>query len=519
LYWLIVASFLLSTLQAQSIDVSAQIGYNSIKAQDLKSHLSILASDSLEGRETSYPGQKKAAIYIADFFKKLKLEEIGDSGTYFQHFDVEVTRINPESKIITDINGNRKEYKWEKDFIAEEGKDTTVTGPVAFVGFTDTELDSISQAKLKGRIVFVFIGKKNYADDTSMVATIRRLRAIRHDAGAIATLMIPDKLGPATFIKAVQIARILGSEKGSMKLKDSATQEDYPHIRFIVSLQLVEELLKLSDKSLEQIRESALHDIQFIPTFIDDSIIRIDSKIIRETRQTENVVGLLQGSDSLLKSQTVAITAHYDHLGKTKDGVIYPGADDDGSGTATVLELAEAFVNNPVRPKRSMLFMTVSGEEKGLLGSQFYVNHPIIPLNRIITDLNIDMIGRIDTVHEVREDTNYIYVIGSDKISPELDSILQTSNKESVNLDLDYLYNNEYSPEQLYRRSDHYNFAKNGIPVVFFFDGFHADFHRPTDTVDKILFNRMTKISHLIYDLGWRLANSGRPLTQKQIMQ
>lgn len=254
-----------------------------------------------------------------------------------------------------------------------------------------------------------------------------------------------------------------------------------------------------------------------MPTFIDDATITIELKIIRETRQTENVAGILRGSDPLLKNQVVAITAHYDHLGKSKDGVIYPGADDDGSGTATVLELAEAFVKNPVKPKYSLLFMTVAGEEKGLLGSQYYVNHPFIPLNRIIADLNIDMIGRIDTVYEARKDTNYIYVIGSDKISPELDSLLLVANEESENLELDHQYNNEYESEQLYRRSDHYNFAKNGIPIVFFFDGFHADYHKPTDTVDKILFNRIKRIGHLIYNLGWKLANLDQPLTKKLI--
>jgi Zn-dependent M28 family amino/carboxypeptidase len=180
-------------------------------------------------------------------------------------------------------------------------------------------------------------------------------------------------------------------------------------------------------------------------------------------------------------------------------------------------EARTAFVKNPIKPKRSLLFMTVTGEEKGLLGSQFYVNHPIIPLNRTIADLNIDMIGRIDTVHETGKDTNYIYVIGSNKISPELDSLLQIANKESANIGLDYLYNNDYDPEQLYRRSDHYNFAKNGIPIVFFFDGFHADYHKPSDTVDKILFNRMTKIDQLIYDLGWKLSNISQPLIKKQI--
>jgi Zn-dependent M28 family amino/carboxypeptidase len=286
-----------------------------------------------------------------------------------------------------------------------------------------------------------------------------------------------------------------------------------------VSLELAEEVLKPSGKSLKQIRETALQNQQFTPIFIDDAIVTIKSKIIREIRQTENIVGLLQGSDPLLKNQVIAFTAHYDHIGKSKDGVIYPGADDDGSGTATVLGLAEAFAKNPVKPKHSLLFITVTGEEKGLLGSQYYVNNPIIPLSQTIADLNIDMIGRIDTIHETVKDTNYIYVIGSDKISLELDSLLQTANKETEHLALDYQYDSEYDPKQLYRRSDHFNFAKNGIPIVFFFDGLHADYHKPTDTVDRILFGRMAIIGRLIYNLGWKLANLNHTLIRKSTEQ
>jgi Zn-dependent M28 family amino/carboxypeptidase len=159
--------------------------------------------------------------------------------------------------------------------------------------------------------------------------------------------------------------------------------------------------------------------------------------------------------------------------------------------------------------------LTVAGEEKGLLGSQYYVNHPIIPLNQTIADLNMDMIGRIDTVHQAYKDTNYIYVIGSDKISLELDSLLQAANAESEQLKLDYKYNDEQDPERFYYRSDHYQFAKNGVPIVFFFDGIHADYHKPTDTVDKILFQRMGKICRMIYDLGWKLGNFNRLLIKK----
>lgn len=517
--FLIFLPFCLLILQAHTIEKAAQTGYESIKSMDMRNHLSILASDSLEGRETSYPGQKKAAQYIAGIFKKLNLEPIGDDGTYFQHFDVEISRVHPETKIVIEIGSMKKSYTWRTDFIVEGIKDTTVSGPVAFVGFTDTELDSAAQAKLVGRVVFILIGGKDNAQDTSKATTLRRLYSSRRNAGAIATLMIPDEDGPATFFHAQQIMIAASSGKGSMRIKSNVPQVQPSLIRFLVSPTLAEEVLRSSGKSLKQLRNEALHNPEFTSIFIDNVTVTIDAKVIHEIKQTENVVGLLPGSDPDYKEQVVAFTAHYDHIGKSRDGIVYPGADDDGSGTTAVLKLAEAFAKNPNKPKHSLLFLTVVGEEKGLLGSQYYVNNPVIPLNQIIADLNVDMIGRIDTIHEANKDTNYIYVIGSDKISLELNSLLQAANAESEQLTLDYKYNDEQDPERYYYRSDHYQFAKNGVPIVFFFDGIHADYHKPTDTVDKILFERMGKICRLVYALGWKLGNLDRPLIKKSTQE
>jgi hypothetical protein len=504
---------------AQAIDPASKTGYKSINDANLKVNLTILASDSLEGRETSYPGQKKAAQYIAGIFKKLNLEPIGDDGTYFQHFDIEISRVHPETKIVIEIGSTKKSYVWGTDFISEGARDTMVTGPAAFVGFADTELDSTAQAKLVGRVVFVFIDKKDYANDRTKATMLRRLYSIRRDAGAIATLMIPNEEGPTAFQHAQQMMRDLGIDKGIMRMKSNMPQVQPSSIHFLVSLALAEDVIKSSGKSLKQLRDEALQNQKFTPIFIDDAIVTIDAKVIHETKQTENVLGILPGSDPDLKAQVVAFTAHYDHLGKNRDGVVYPGADDDGSGTTAVLELAEAFAKNPIKPRRSLLFLTAAGEEKGLLGSQYYVNNPIIPLNQTIADLNMDMIGRIDTLHGAHKDTNYIYVIGSDKISIELDSLLQAANAESEQLTLDYKYNDEQDPERFYYRSDHYNFAKNGVPIVFFFDGIHADYHKPTDTVDKILFERMGKICRMIYDLGWKLGNFDRLLIKKSTQE
>ena len=218
----------------------------------------------------------------------------------------------------------------------------------------------------------------------------------------------------------------------------------------------------------------------------------------------ENVLGFIEGTD--LKEELIIITAHYDHLGKHEDK-IFNGADDDGSGTAATLEIAEAFIlakKEGNGPRRSVLIMPVSGEEKGLLGSKYYTDHPIYPLENTVANLNIDMIGRVDDWHE---NGDYVYLIGADMLSQELHDISEQINDQYIGLDLDYTFNAEDDPNRYYYRSDHYNFAKNNIPVIFYFNGVHEDYHKVTDTVEKIDFNKIQTITRLVFLTAWELAN------------
>jgi len=218
----------------------------------------------------------------------------------------------------------------------------------------------------------------------------------------------------------------------------------------------------------------------------------------------ENVLGYIEGSD--LKDELIIITAHYDHLGK-HDSLVFNGADDDGSGTVATLEIAEAFMLAKKAghgPRRSILIMPVSGEEKGLLGSRYYTDHPVYPLENTVANLNIDMIGRLDDWHDT---ANYVYLIGADRLSQELHDISEQVNKEYIGLNLDYTFNEEDDPNRYYYRSDHYNFAKNNIPVIFYFNGVHEDYHKASDTVEKIDFEKIQTITRLIFLTAWELAN------------
>lgn len=221
---------------------------------------------------------------------------------------------------------------------------------------------------------------------------------------------------------------------------------------------------------------------------------------------TENVVAIIEGSTK--PEEYIVISSHLDHVG-INDGKIYNGADDDGSGTVALLEIAEAFKAAAAEgkgPARSIIFLHVSGEEKGLLGSRYYTDNPLYPLANTVANLNIDMVGRTDPKRE-SQNRNYIYLIGSDRLSTELHQISEEANKATINLELDYTYNAEDDPNRFYFRSDHYNFAKNNIPVIFYFNGTHADYHKATDTVEKIEYDLLAQRAQLVFYTAWELAN------------
>jgi Zn-dependent M28 family amino/carboxypeptidase len=236
---------------------------------------------------------------------------------------------------------------------------------------------------------------------------------------------------------------------------------------------------------------------------------------VTSTLESSDVLGVMQGSD--LKDQYLFVTGHYDHLGK-RDSLIWYGADDDGSGTVSVMQIAEAFAKAKAAghgPRRTIVFMTVSGEEKGLWGSEYYTDHPVFPLDKTTADLNIDMIGRVDATRKQGDSMNYVYVVGDDKISTDLKKISESVNQKNTKLELDYKFNDPKDPNRIYFRSDHYNFARKGVPIIFYYDGMlGADYHRPTDTPDKIYYDLMAKRAKLVFYTAWDMANRDEMLNR-----
>lgn len=472
-----------------------------IKAEDLSKHLHKIASDEFEGRETGKKGQKLAAAYISENFKKFGIPALGDS-TYYQKYPLSLQK--PQTGNIT---VNNKKYQFYKDFYFFPGFNdiTTTTEEVTFLGYgiKDSKYDDYQQKDVKNKVVMV-LGGEPTKDGASIITGTketsewsnswrRKMEAARESGVKILLVVVKD------FKKNVLKQKHF-IENPFVKLEGSKREKSLPVL--YISEEVANNILQ--EKKIKKIYKE-LNSTGKTLSFPVKTSLSINITRDKENITAENVLGYVEGSD--LKNEVIVITAHYDHLG-TDGKVIYYGADDDGSGTVAVMELAEAMMTAKKEghgPRRSLLFMTVSGEEKGLLGSEYYTSHPVLPLQNTVANLNIDMIGRLDKKYA--DDPNYIYLIGSNKLSTELHAISESANSNYINLKLDYTYNEPNDPNRFYYRSDHYNFAKNNIPVIFYFNGVHEDYHKPTDTVDKINFQKMEKITRLVFYTAWDLAN------------
>ena len=479
-----------------------------IDTADLYAHLSVLASDEYEGRETGKNGQRLAATYIENRFKELGCAMAPGMTSYQQYFDV---------------------------------IETTPGGTIVF-----------GKAILNFRKDFIYMGAKNHVNVTGLEVYTKEALAFKKDVKEYALVHKLEGLGVREKVTELKKDNPEGlkaivllvddyetiyeylehyTTNKSMRLAEQKTQAEIPVI--IVRTSAVSSQVSKRFSSLVSAKKS-----KKLRKLMSVSVLTADLNVDQQKLTSSNVLAYIEGSDPVLKNEVLVITAHYDHIG-IDNGVVFNGADDDGTGTVALLELAEAYMdakNTGHGPKRSVLIMTVSGEEKGLLGSSYYVNHPILPLENTIADLNIDMIGRYDIAHEDVEKAqkltidlkysdnghrelkaqgtvDYIYVIGSNMLSDDLHNANEKANSNYTNLYLDYKFNSLTDPNQFYYRSDHYNFAKNGIPSVFYFSGVHEDYHQPTDDIEKINFAKVERVTKLVFFTGWELLNApNRPV-------
>lgn len=476
-----------------------------ITEAELKEQLYEYASDKYQGRETGRPGQKMASEYIQKEYKSMGIPAAKADGDYLQNVPLELNNL-PTGTI--QINGI--EFPNGGDLVtfsmAEENFDSLV-----YVGYgvEQGNYSDYENVDVKGKLVLMKAGEPMLSDssyylsgngDKSIWSNIseapdKKMR-LAAEKGAIGVIYY-DKDNFRRFKGYYSYMK--NTAGGKMQIKVNAEAP----IRIYVNE-------KLANSLIPNISED--HTPKIISKDIALSLISKNDEI-----SSENVAAFIKGSTK--PNEYVIISSHLDHIGMTPDGDINNGADDDGSGTVALLEIAEAFKKAKESghgPKRSVVFLHVTGEEKGLLGSQYYTDYePIFPLAQTVANLNIDMIGRIDPERD--GDRNYIYLIGSDKLSTDLHNLSEAINTKYANLELDYKYNDKNDPNRFYYRSDHYNFAKNNIPIIFYFNGTHGDYHRPTDTADKINYDLLENRARLIFHTAWEVANRNQKVVVDKV--
>jgi Zn-dependent M28 family amino/carboxypeptidase len=504
----------------------AQRGTDTISAAELRDYLTFIASDEMEGRDTPSRGLDTTAKFIAMNLSRWGFKPAGDDGTFFQRIALLRNRIESAQ---TRVELNGQALAAGDDYIPVAGAGN-VSGQLVFAGsgwlVKSKNIDAYKDVNASGKIAVVFGSPNTPPQGLSRADFSGKQGAdwmnppdYARKQGVIGLIYVPDFQYLANWDR----NRLRIMERPATVVEKFQTQTAIPIPSIVASPKFANALFQGEMQSAASLF-SALYGNALPASFAlnPDKKLTMNLAARTETVGTQNVVAVWEGSDPLLKDEYVAVGAHYDHIGICAPGTSDPicnGADDDGSGTTSLLGMAEALAHSPSRPRRSVLFVWHCGEEKGLWGSRYFTEHPTIPLDHIVAQLNIDMIGRSkkegDTNPKNKELTgpNEIYVIGSTMMSTELGALVDAVNKSFLNITFDRRYDDPGDPNRFFYRSDHFNYARKGIPIIFFFDGVHEDYHQPGDSADKIDYQKMEKVARTIYMTMWEVAN--RPLRPK----
>lgn len=486
-----------SIVAAQSTG-SVQRAVQSITPDDIRRRIGIIADDSMRGRDTPSPELEEVAAYIASEFRRFGLKPGGDNGTFLQRYALDRVRFVPESSVALVHGGGDATLAYGRDFVFSDnmfengdyaGELVLLTGSMGAA----TQLDT---AALAGKMLVVTARIRNRTDRQRLLGW--------HPAGVIGLTSVPDSLWT-----------IAVDRSNRPQLRDPSRRVGPPLVLTVRSAALAPVLTRLGVDSVA-VQQASQTGAPLTARPLGGAQLHVHARIRAvERNSAPNVVGILEGSDPRLRGEYVVLSAHMDHVGvgrPVNGDSIYNGADDDASGTIAVVEAAEAFAQLEPRPKRSIIFLTVSGEEKGLWGSAYFADHPPVPVGDIVANLNIDMVGRN------WEDT--IVVIG--KEHSDLGATLNRVGAAHAELRMQPI-DDLWPQESFYTRSDHYNFARKGVPILFFFNGTHPDYHRPSDSVDKIDAEKESRIVKLVFYLGLDVANAAerpkwKPASYTQIV-
>jgi hypothetical protein len=510
----------------------AQRGTDNITAAAMRDYLSFIASDEMEGRDTPSRGLDTTAKFIAMNLTRWGFKPAGDNGTFLQRIDLRRDRADSgQSKV--DYNGRALNSGTEYLPIAGSG---SVSGQLVYAGngwlVKSKNIDAYKGLDATGKIAVIF-GPPNQQARGITRADLTGKQGedwmnptdYARKVGVVGIIYVPDFAYLANWERNRQ--RIM--ERGSTVVARFQTQSSAPLPSIVVTPEWASALFQGEQLQATAIFNSWFSNAGLPAPFALNATKKLSMNLASrtETIPTQNVVAVWEGSDPVLKNEYVALGAHYDHVGiglPVNGDAIYNGADDDGSGTTALLDMAESLAKAPTKPKRSVLFVWHCGEEKGLWGSRYFTEYPTVPLNQVVAQLNIDMIGRSkkegDTNDRNKSLTgpNDVYVIGSTMMSTELGELLDTVNKSFLNLGFDKRYDDPGDPNRFFYRSDHFNYARKGIPIIFFFDGEHEDYHRPGDSADKIDYEKMEKITRTVYTMMWEVAGlAARPKVDKPL--
>lgn len=501
-------SVLVCTAFAQK-DISEKYA-DHITGDNLKKHLSIVAGAEMEGRETGTEGQRKAAAYIEAQFKSIGLQPAAALNGYQQLYPLFEDSINVTSGILKIDNTDLVYGEHYYVNVMNNSTRTVTADNIVFAGYgiSETNYDDYKSIDVKGKVAVIFLGEPR-KDGNYLVNGSNSYSKYTYP-GASEKIKIATAKGAAAviFINPASATVNAGAANKKTRLYFPPSGEENM-VNYLVASHSVLKTF-FPEWKAETLIQSAKAAAPFTSGELPERKVSFQFAFKKERQvvNASNIIGIIEGTDK--KDEYVFLTAHYDHLGKKGDKIYY-GADDDGSGTCGVIVMAEAFARAKAAghgPRRTIVFMTVSGEEKGLWGSEYYTDHPVFPLDKTSVDLNIDMVGRVDTEREKADTLNYVYVVGHDKLSSELSDINEAVNKKYTGLTLDYKFDDPNDSERIYYRSDHYNFARKGVPVLFFYDGMlKADYHKPTDTVDKINWELYQKRMRMIFYTAWEMAN------------
>ncbi|HEY0671167.1 MAG TPA: M20/M25/M40 family metallo-hydrolase [Longimicrobiales bacterium] len=438
-----------------------------ITAEDMRARIGFLASDALRGRDTPSPGLDSAAAWIAREFERLRLEPGGENGTYHQRYPFTIRTVNAEQS-------SWGQLRYGQDFFVWPGSPLNIEGEVVFIG---GRLNAAPASAIRDKVPMIYVGGELNRDWRTAVNSARNAAQF---AGARGLIVVLDS--------AVTEADV---QQRAQAFRRTTTASPVNSIAF-VRYERARALLRAGNHDLGALRAGTS-----VTPVLSQTAIIIGAEV--NEQRPPNVAGILRGSDPTLRDTYVVISAHMDHVGVgTPDATgdsIYNGADDDASGTSAVLEVAEALASMPQRPARSVMFLLVSGEEKGLLGSRYFSEHPTVPLQNVVANVNIDMIGRNsrDTVVAIGQEYS--------SLGPLVQEVVRAHPELGLTAARDL-----WPQERFFFRSDHFNFARKEIPAIFFFTGVHDDYHRPSDEVEKIDADKAARVARLAYYLTREIA-------------